>query len=98
MRTVTVRAMLAAVVLASGVASAQSVPSAAQGCNGCHGPAGEGAGSIPAIAGTLDRDAFLEAMRQFRADQRPATIMNRISRGFTDAELAQMADLFARRQ
>jgi sulfide dehydrogenase cytochrome subunit len=98
MRTVTGRAILAAVVLASGAASAQSVPSAAQGCNGCHGPAGEGAGSIPAIAGTLDRDAFLEAMRQFRADQRPATIMNRISRGFTDAELAQMADLFARRQ
>jgi sulfide dehydrogenase cytochrome subunit len=37
-------------------------------------------------------------MRQFRADQRPATIMNRIARGFTDAELAQLAAYFARKE
>jgi sulfide dehydrogenase cytochrome subunit len=79
----------------TGTAHAQSAPPAAHGCSGCHGPAGEGVGTIPPIARTMGAAEFEAAMRQFRADQRPATIMNRIARGFTDAELAQLAAYFA---
>lgn len=69
-------------------------PLIAQGCAGCHGQAGVGAGGTPAIAGT-DRAAFLATWAAFRANERPATIMNRIARGYTDAEVAALADYFS---
>jgi sulfide dehydrogenase cytochrome subunit len=34
-------------------------------------------------------------MAAFRANERPGTIMGRIARGYTDAEIAAMADHFA---
>lgn len=34
-------------------------------------------------------------MEAFRAGQRPATIMHQLSKGYTDAQIAQMADYFA---
>lgn len=69
-------------------------PLAAQGCLGCHGPDGRGAGGAPGIAGR-GREELVAAMAAFRANERPATIMNRIARGYTDAEVAAMADHFA---
>jgi len=92
-----VGAVLAA-ALAGAAANAQPVPPAAHGCGGCHGPASEGVGTIPPIARTMGVADFDAAMRQFRSDQRPATIMNRIARGFTDAELAQLSAYFARKE
>jgi sulfide dehydrogenase cytochrome subunit len=69
-------------------------PLAAQGCLGCHGP--DGAGQVP-IAGIAGRQAAeLEAlMKAFRANERPGTIMGRIARGYTDAEIAAVAAHFA---
>lgn len=90
--------LVALVAVSVPAAQAQSAPPAAHGCSGCHGPAGEGVGTIPPIARTMGVADFDAAMRQFRADQRPATIMNRIARGFTDAELAQLAAYFARKE
>ena len=75
-------------------ALADPAPLAAQGCLGCHGPNGAGIGAGARLAG---RDAAqLDAMlREFRTDARPATIMNRIARGYTEAELAAVAAFFA---
>lgn len=75
-------------------AEAVTAPAIALSCAGCHGPQGAGEGSVPRIAG-YDRQAFVQTWSAFRANERPATIMNRIARGFTDAEVAQMADYFA---
>ncbi len=50
--------------------------------------------AVPAIAG-YDRDAFIANWAEFRADERPATIMNRIARGYSDAEVAALADYFS---
>lgn len=90
------RAALMAVLLAAGTAQAE--PSSglllAQPCAGCHGQDGAGQGATPAIAG-LDREAFLEAWAAFRADARPATVMNRITKGYTEEEAALLADHFA---
>jgi sulfide dehydrogenase cytochrome subunit len=65
-------------------------------CSGCHGVAGEGSGGVPAIAGTKSRDEFVAIMQAFRENQGNPTIMNRIARGYTDAEIAVMAQRFAR--
>ncbi|MGY6547771.1 MAG: c-type cytochrome [Roseinatronobacter sp.] len=69
-------------------------PLLAQACAGCHGQSGAGVGAIPAIRG-LDAQAFVKMWEEFRADERPATIMNRIARGYTPAEVAALAAYFA---
>ncbi len=86
---------LAALALAPGSAiAAEPVPLAAQGCIGCHGPSGTGSELIPRIAGRLAGD-ITNQMRAFASNQRPGTIMGRITRGYTDAEIAAIAAYFA---
>ena len=34
-------------------------------------------------------------MRDFKSDKRPATIMNRIAKGYTDKEITAMSEYFA---
>jgi len=86
--------LAAAAAPAAAQAPAAAAPIPALACAGCHGPGGSGSGAIPPIAG-LDRQQFLETWAAFRADQRPASIMGRIARGYTDDEVAAMADYFA---
>lgn len=79
-------------------AHAQTAPPAtliAQGCAGCHGQNGAGQGGTPRIA-EISRQDFLRMWAEFRADQRPASVMNRIARGYTDAEASALADYFSR--
>ena len=86
-------AALTALALAAPAAQAQA-PLAAEGCAGCHGPAGSGAGAIPAIAGR-DAAELRALMAAFRANERPASIMGRVARGYTEAEIAAIAEHFA---
>lgn len=87
---------LTAGILAAAPAAAQTAqtPLVALSCAGCHSPGGTGDGPMPRIAG-YDREQFLKTWAAFRANERPATIMNRIARGYTDAEVAVLADYFA---
>lgn len=66
-------------------------------CNGCHGIDGTSAGpSMPSLAG-MPRDFILAAMQQFRDGSRGSTIMGRIARGYSNEQLAAMADFFTGR-
>jgi sulfide dehydrogenase cytochrome subunit len=94
--TLRLATLLALAVTLAPAARAQA-PLAAEGCLGCHGPAGVGAGGIPAITGR-DAAEFRALMAAFRANERPATIMGRVARGYTEAEIAAMADYFAQAQ
>lgn len=96
MRPIALSAALLALSAALAPASAQGpAPLAAEGCIGCHGPDGRGVtGGIP-IAGR-DRAELIAIMTAFRANERPGTIMGRIARGYTDAEIAAVADHFSR--
>lgn len=87
-------AALAALLAGPAAAETPAAPQIAQACAGCHGQAGEGMGPIAKLAGK-DRGLFLRAMTEFRADGREATIMNRIARGYTEDEIAVLADYFA---
>ena len=79
---------------ALGESDAPNGPLLAQACAGCHGQSGEGVGAITAIRGK-DPQAFVAAWEDFRNDERPATIMNRIARGYTPAEVDALAAYFA---
>jgi sulfide dehydrogenase cytochrome subunit len=76
-------------------------PSAAMlsfACGGCHGTNGASAGpAIPTLAGQ-SAAAFVEAMKAFKSGARPATVMGRLARAYTDADFAAMGDFFARQK
>lgn len=77
--------------------SSLQVAALAATCANCHGTQGHPvAGSpLPALAG-MPRDAMLERLRAFRSGATPATIMGQLSKGYTEAQLEQVADYFAR--
>jgi sulfide dehydrogenase cytochrome subunit len=82
-------------MLASAAVVAKDLPSPsgrtlATTCTGCHGPEGHSAGAIPSLHGWKEAD-LLQAMLDFKNDRRPATMMNRHAKGFSDEELAALA-------
>lgn len=66
----------------------------ADACTSCHGIDGHSTGAIPSLAG-VDKATLLSALMGFKSDKSDATIMNRIVRGYTDAELEALADYFS---
>jgi sulfide dehydrogenase cytochrome subunit len=74
--------------------AARPAPLIAQACAGCHGQNGAGQGQTPPIAG-VPKENFIQTWAAFRANERPATIMNRIARGYSDQEVAALAEYFA---
>jgi sulfide dehydrogenase cytochrome subunit len=49
---------------------------------------------VPRLNG-LDQAAIVRAMQDFRSGQRVATVMDRIAKGFTDAEIQAIAAWYA---
>lgn len=91
------RLTLALPLLLAGPALAQPAangPLLAQACLGCHGPAAAGQYGVPALAGRPAPE-LLAQMTQFRANERPGTIMGRIARGYTPEEIAAVAAYLA---
>ncbi|WP_225767769.1 c-type cytochrome [Inquilinus sp. Marseille-Q2685] len=87
----TTRLILAALwVLAAAPAAAQ--PSGAASCAGCHAPGGSG--PVPSLEGRPAAE-IAAAMAAFRSGERPATVMDRIARGFTDDETRAIAEWLA---
>ena len=65
-------------------------------CQGCHGVGGQGGNGIPAIARQRSRAELIAMMEAFRTNQNPSTVMGRIARGYTDAEITALAAHYAR--
>ena len=66
----------------------------AQTCAGCHGTEGRlKAAAFMPLAG-MPRAQFVQAMRDFRSGQRPATLMRHVAEGFSDGEIDAMAAYF----
>lgn len=65
-------------------------------CANCHGTQGRTVGSaLPTLAG-MNKDAMLEQLRAFRSGARPATIMHQLTKGYSDAQLEQIATYLSR--
>lgn len=79
---------------ASGEPVSGSAALLASACFTCHGPDGRSSTAIPAIAGQK-KDSFIETMKAFQAGQRAPTIMHQLAKGYTDADIAALADYFA---
>lgn len=85
--------MRPALLVLAGLLAAAAPPPGAQSCTGCHA-AGSAMGALDGMA-----DAAIEAsMAGYRDGTAPATIMNRIARGFTPEQTRAIAQWFAGRQ
>jgi cytochrome subunit of sulfide dehydrogenase len=72
------------------VASSLEAPPGAAACSGCH-PARTTVGTpVPRLIGR-DPSSVVAAMQEFRSGKRPATVMDRIAKGFSDDEIAAIA-------
>jgi|SRR5688500_15411242 cytochrome subunit of sulfide dehydrogenase len=64
-------------------------------CAGCHGTRSDGSGAVPGLKG--QQAAYLaDQLKAFKAGSRPATVMTRLAKGYTDEEIAGLAAHFSR--
>lgn len=96
------RMTLAAVAATAGIgtliphAGAQSLPSALTlTCAACHGTDGKSPGAIPTIDGKSVKE-MKDALTGFKNGTRPATVMSRLAKGYTDQEIDALADYFSK--
>jgi sulfide dehydrogenase cytochrome subunit len=69
-------------------------PPGAAACSGCHGPTALGS-AIPSLENHAAAD-IATAMQAFRNGERPATVMDRIAKGFSEEEARAIAEWLAR--
>ena len=65
-------------------------------CANCHGTEGravQGA-AVPGLAG-MPAPYMTEQLRTFKAGTRPATVMHQLAKGYSDAQIDQIAAYFA---
>lgn len=92
---------LAALLLICGAADARETGEILRGevlastCFSCHGTDGKSAGSIPAING-IPAESLRRSLQEFRDGRRPATVMDRHAKAYTDEEIASIADYLSR--
>ena len=66
----------------------------AANCASCHGTDGRSRGAIPNLAG-MDAATIVQRMKEFRDGRRPATVMQQLAKGYTDAQVEAAAAYFA---
>jgi cytochrome c553 len=75
-------------------AVAADAPAAASSCSGCHAASTAVQTPVPRLVG-LPAPQIATAMQEFRTGKRPATVMNRIAKGFSDGEVVAIAAWYA---
>lgn len=84
-------AAIAGAALPAGPALAQSnAELLASNCFSCHGPRGMSGTDIPKLS-DLSKDKIVDSFKKFRAGALPATIMDRIAKGYTDEQVDAIA-------
>ena len=93
------------VLLIAGVACAQAQTQDVQSlrlsglaatCANCHGTGGRAIddAAVPGLAG-MPAGYTVEQMKAFKSGARPATVMHQIAKGYSDAQIEQIAAYFA---
>jgi sulfide dehydrogenase cytochrome subunit len=91
----------AALLAATGAATAQDAAALRQHalaatCANCHGTQGRAVDgpAVPGLAG-MPAGYLIEQMKAFKAGTRPATVMHQLAKGYSDAQIEQIAAYFA---
>jgi len=97
-----IRKLLLAAAAAAPLAAPAQTPDAlylrslAATCANCHGTNGHATSgsAVPGLAG-MPREYMLRQLAAFRDGSRPATVMHQIAKGYSQAQLDQIAGYFA---
>jgi cytochrome subunit of sulfide dehydrogenase len=92
--------LLLASVLAAPVSAADSEDgrNLAATCAACHGTFGKSQGAaMPNLAGQ-HKDYLIKQMQEFKSGERPATVMHQLAKGFSDEQIAAMAEYFSKQK
>jgi cytochrome subunit of sulfide dehydrogenase len=86
----------AALPTAAQTQDALYVKSLAATCANCHGTDGKAVNgsSVVTLAG-LPRDYLVAQLKAFKDGTRPATIMHQLSKGYSEAQIEQIATYFS---
>ena len=79
--------------LPGGAALAADAPPGASSCSGCHPVSRTVDTPVHRLIGANPAE-IVAAMQGFRSGARPATVMDRIAKGFTDEEIKAIADWY----
>ncbi len=99
-------ASMVLVLCASVPATAQPTPGPDQlraaaylaaNCANCHGTAGQSTSALPGLAG-MPREAFIQAMNDYREGKRKPTIMHQLAKGYSDEQIVLLAEFFVRQK
>jgi cytochrome c553 len=73
-----------------------NIRSLAATCANCHGTNGKAqpGSSVVSLAG-LPKDYIVTQMKAFKDGKRPATVMHQLAKGYSDAQIEQIAGYFA---
>ena len=88
------------VLVASGaaaLAASPEPPAGASSCSGCHAAGARADTTVPRLIGRSAADIVAQ-MQAFKLGQKPSTVMDRIAKGFTDAEVQAIADWYAQQK
>jgi sulfide dehydrogenase cytochrome subunit len=89
---------LVVMVAVHGPAQAQD-PNAARAlaatCFTCHGTDGRSVGGVPPSLAGQGKNSLYQQLKDFKEGKRPGTIMHQHAKGYTDAQLEQIAGYFA---
>ncbi len=91
-------ALVAALGASAPVAAGPSGEAMAATCAGCHGPNGSSFGPVTPTIASLSIDYFVMSMKDYRDGKRPATVMDRIAKGYSDDDIAEMAKYFQKQK
>jgi sulfide dehydrogenase cytochrome subunit len=75
-------------------AAAAEAPPGASSCSGCHPASAAVQTPVSRLVGRPAAE-IVAAMQAFRTGQLPATVMDRIAKGFSEAEIASIAAWYA---
>jgi cytochrome subunit of sulfide dehydrogenase len=64
-------------------------------CFTCHGTEGRSVGGVPPSLAGANKAVMLQQMKDFKEGKRPGTIMPQHAKGYSDAQLEQIAGYFA---
>ena len=66
----------------------------ASACASCHGTNGHSVGGNDPLAG-MPKDEMIRKVKDFRSGAKPATVMQQLSKGYTDQQVEMIADYYA---
>ncbi len=69
----------------------------AANCAPCHGTNGRATGGMASLAGR-QRAELVRALQDFRDGKRPATVMQQLAKGYTDAQIEALSDFLSRQK